>query len=210
MRKLIVLLSLAVSLALLASCSLLPGKPSNTPEASPAPSATGDNPAETPSPDGAVKTFLESEPDAPAVAAYLKDNTASLTAADADLLVERLVLLHQDISQDMNMRIWEDGFMTALNETLGGTLDAAKIGAIEDPVVKSAFQVASDAGMTIVRYEETPAFEPTGVPWLQSRRLSAAIWPLWWNIRAGCKADIIMAIRFLICWRRILQIPKSC
>jgi hypothetical protein len=159
MKKRTILLSLLLSLALLASCSGLPGGLSETPGASPAPSATGDLPSAEPSPDDAVKTFLDGEPDAPVVAAYLRDNAASLAAYDADLLVERLVLLHQDISQDMNGRIWEDGFMTALNETLGGTLDAAKIGGIEDLEVKNAFQVASDAGMTIVRYEETPAFE---------------------------------------------------
>jgi hypothetical protein len=151
MRKLTALFLTVTLLALAASCA--GGQP---PAASP--SGAPDPAGETPAP-LSTQAFLDGEPDAAAVAGYLRDNAGKLPPEEGDLLLERLILLHQDIAEDLNRRIWETPYQAALYETLGGTLDAAKISEIEHPAVKSDFQRAADGMMTIVRYEETPVFE---------------------------------------------------
>ncbi len=106
-----------------------------------------------------VEAFLYDEPDGSAVGQYLLDNAASLAPSDAELLLERLILLQQDIAAELNTRVWETDYLTALNETMGGVLDPDKIDNIPDVLVRADFREASDAVMTIVRYEETPVFE---------------------------------------------------
>jgi endonuclease/exonuclease/phosphatase family metal-dependent hydrolase len=109
--------------------------------------------------DPAVAALLASEPSAPELAAYIKENGQTLDPEDADPLLERLLLLQLDISDLMNNRIWDVAYITALNDTLGGFLDTGKIGTIDDDAVRDDFQAAADSLMTIVRYEETPVFE---------------------------------------------------
>ncbi len=128
-----------------------PASPSVLPSASEAqPSA----PQET-----AAEAFLKAEPSAAQVGRYLTENAAALTAGDGDLLLERLIILQQDIADMMNVRIWDNAYMTALNETMGGVFDPDRIDDIDDPDVRSVFSEVADALMTVVRYEETPVFE---------------------------------------------------
>lgn len=153
MRKLTALFLTMTLLALAVSCA--GGQlPAATPSGTASPGTAGETPTNL-----ATQAFLDGEPDAAAVAGYLRDNAGKLPPQEGDLLLERLVLLHQDISADLNRRIWEAPYQTALYEILGGTLDAAKIGEIEDFAVKNDFQRAADGMMTLVRYEETPVFE---------------------------------------------------
>ncbi len=109
--------------------------------------------------ESAVTTFLDGEPSAAQVGSYLMENTSGLTPEEGDLLLERLILLQQDVALTMNVQIWDTVYMTALNETMGGILDSDKIDDIADADVKAAFLNALDALMTVVRYEETPVFE---------------------------------------------------
>jgi hypothetical protein len=160
-QTLALLLFLAVLLSL-ASCGLMPGKaepsPSQEPSESPAASPS-DAASPTPS-ESAAAEYLASEPTAAGLGKYLTQNAQSLGPADADLLLERLLLLQLDISKTLNLKIWDEPYMTALNETLGGVLDAGKLGDINDETVRADFQTAADSLMTMVRYEETPVFEP--------------------------------------------------
>lgn len=167
MKKILAIIITASLLLSLSACGLIPGKtePSQTPEASaeasPSPSASSTpSPSPSPSPtESAAAAFLASEPTAPELAAYMKENIQGVSKADADLLLERLVLLHLDLSASMNNKIWDVPYMTALNDTLGGVLDADKISDIQDDDVRADFQAVSDSMMTMERYEETPVFE---------------------------------------------------
>ncbi len=163
MKKYLVIFMAIVTIVSLASCSGFFPITSETPAASESsePATAEPSHAASPSPtESAAAKFLAVEPSAPEVGKYLRQNTADLSPEDADLLLERLLLLQLDISADMNLRIWDEANMTALNETLGGVLDASKIPEITDETVRSGFQKVSDSLMTMVRYEETPVFEP--------------------------------------------------
>jgi hypothetical protein len=164
-RYLAVLLVFAILSS--ASCGLLSGKtsPSPSPSRTPPSGAPSDSPGDgTPelspepgAPEAAV--FLAGEPSAGEVGAYLKQNARDLPPEDADLLLERLLLLQLDITYTLNYKIWDIPYMTALNETLGGVFDALKLGNIKDEAVRADFQAAADGLITMVRYEETPVFE---------------------------------------------------
>ena len=119
----------------------------------------------------AVQLFLSEEPSAAQVGLYLTENAASLTPGEGDLLLERLILLQEDMADLLNVLIWDPVYMAALNETMGGVFDPSVIDDIEDTDVKSAFSQAGDAIMTVVRYEETPVFE---MDWNQLAEISSA------------------------------------
>lgn len=165
-RYLAVLLVFAAVLSS-ASCGLIPGKVSPSPsQVTPSSGTPADSPAASPSEtaspapaETAVSEFLAAEPSAGEVGAYLKQNARELPPEDADMLLERLLLLQLDITYTLNYKIWDMPYMTALNETLGGVFDAGKLGDIKDEAVRADFQAAADGLITMVRYEETPVFE---------------------------------------------------
>ncbi len=151
-----------VTIVSLSACSLTPDKtePSKIPqsaeptEASPSPSAS------LSTPESATALFLEGDPSAANISKYLSYNASHFSAEDGDLLLERLLLEQLDIALYMNSKILDDAYMTTLNQTLGGVLDVSKIPNIINDAVRHDFKMASDSLMTIVRYEETPVFEP--------------------------------------------------
>ena len=151
----------SASAASSAAASKTPDAETQTSDAEP-----GDQQAET-----AAALFLNVEPSAAQVGQYLTENASSLSPADGDLLLERLILLQEDVADLLNGQILGTAYMTALSDTMGGVFDPAKIDDIEDPDVKSAFTQAADALMTVVRYEETPMFE---MDWDQLAEISGA------------------------------------
>ena len=174
-KKLTALLILCLTL-LLASCAQKVPDAVETPSAS-VPAEPSVQPSEA-QPSVSVQTaaevFLHEEPSASEVGRYLTENASSLTSFEGDLLLERLILLQQDVAYMMNVSIWDGAYMSALNDTMGGVLDPSKIDDIEDVEVKSAFSEAVAALMTVVRYEETPVFE---MNWKQLESISGAFSP---------------------------------
>jgi hypothetical protein len=159
-KRLTALLLLCLAL-LLTSCVKKGASATETPAAG-SPVQPSVSPPETqPSPHAESETqaFLAREPSAAQVGRYLTDNAPNLSASDGDLLLERLILLQQDLAYVMNVRIWEEACMSALEESMGGIFDPGKIGEIKDDGVKTMFAEIADAVMTVVRYEETPVFE---------------------------------------------------
>lgn len=160
MKKYLAILLILVTILSLASCAGKQVEPSSSPQASES-AAISPTPSANPSPiASATAQLLAGEPAAPVLGLYLKQNAANLSAEDGNLLLERLLLAQLDLSMDMNNRIWDTPYMSALNDTLGGILDAAKIPNIKDDTVRGNFQKVADGMMTMVRYEETPVFEP--------------------------------------------------
>lgn len=160
MKKYLALFLAVVTVVTLSSCSWMFPVKTNP---SPSPSEPVDTASPSPSPSptqSAATVFLAAEPSAPEIGVYLKQNAPDLSKDDGDMLLERLLLAQQDISAVMNYRILGEVYLKALNETMGGILDAYKIPRISDAAVRDDFQKASDGLMTIVRYEETPVFEP--------------------------------------------------
>ncbi len=102
---------------------------------------------------------------------YLTDNAPNLSASDGDLLLERADFAAQDLAYLMNVRIWEEAYMSALEESMGGIFDPGKIGEIKDDGVKTMFAEIADAVMTVVRYEETPVF---GTDWKRLEEIGGA------------------------------------
>ena len=159
-KKLTVIVLLCLAL-LLAACTHKEPATGESPSASSS-AQPSVSPSETPTSAPAMseaEAFLAGGPSAAEVGRYVTDNAPVLAASDGDLLLERLILLQQDLADMMNVRIWDKAYMFALNETMGGVFDAEKIGDIEDEDVKSMFTEITDAVMTVVRYEETPVFE---------------------------------------------------
>jgi hypothetical protein len=133
-------------------------KPSETAEPGTSPGA-GESADPAPS-TSAAEAFLSGEPGTAEIAAYLEQNAESLSPEDGDRLLERLILTQLDISQRMNWIIFDEPYITALNDTMGGVLDESKIANITDETVRKDFQEIADSLMTVVRYEETPVVEP--------------------------------------------------
>jgi predicted small lipoprotein YifL len=154
MKKISVLALILTMLLSLAAC----GRTQNggSPPA-PSPSVPG-APAESASQSAAQK-FLDGELDMAALGKFLRENAGGLQPKDGDLLLERLLLLQLDASMDMNVKIWNDPYMAALNDTMGGVLDPDKLGNIKDEAVRADFQMLSDGFMTVDRVEETPSVE---------------------------------------------------
>lgn len=151
MKRIFAVILLVAAIVALPSCSIL------FPKSAASPSSVTDQttkPAET-----ETEKYLAGEPSVSELGKYMMENTAGLSPRDADLLLERLLLLQLDVTSEMESKIWNKAYMNALNDTLGGVLDAQKIQNIVDKTVRSDFQKASDGLMTIVRYEEMPAFE---------------------------------------------------
>ncbi len=164
MKKRMTAILLTSITLLLASCAAQEPAPLETsssplPTVSAEPSAGSAEPAPSISAQTDAELFLSREPAAAQVGRYLTENGASVTAEDGDLLLERLVLLQMDIAGQLNVRIWDKAYMSALNDTMGGIFNPSKIDDIEDNDVKAAFNEAADALITVVRYEETPLFE---------------------------------------------------
>lgn len=108
----------------------------------------------------AAETFLEQEPTAAEIGIHLGEIDGTVSKETGDLLLERLLLAQLDQIELVNSKIYEDVYLNALNETMGGVLDPSKIADISDETVRQDFQALSDGLMKVVRYEETPVVEP--------------------------------------------------
>lgn len=90
---------------------------------------------------------------------YIASHIDEATQEEADEMVTQLVLYQTAMIEAMNMKIYTEQYMVALNEEMGGILDPQRVGDIENPVVRQAYQDLIAAKLTVVRYEETPAVE---------------------------------------------------
>jgi hypothetical protein len=143
---------------------------SKTPVENETPPAGGTSePSQTPQPGGTpapsftisdAEAFLNREPGAAEICTYMEENAEQLSPEAGDLLLERLILAQLDISQRMSSLIYEEAYMTALNDVMGGVLDESKIANITDESVRKDYQEIADSLMKVVRYEETPVVEP--------------------------------------------------
>jgi len=104
--------------------------------------------------------FLANEPDAAAIGIFIRESEQEIKTQAGDLLLERLIITQLDVIADFNAKIYQDPYMTALNATMGGVLDEAKIKDIPDETVRNDYQMLHDGFLKIVRYEETPVVEP--------------------------------------------------
>ena len=143
-RKHILLLLLVVILSI-TGCS---GGANVTPEPQEDPSLTS------------VKAFLTQEPSAAAIGSYIRSPEIPIIVEAGDLLLERLLLAQEDTVNTINRKIFDEAYMKALNETMGGVLDPSKIKDITDEAVRRDYQEAADGFLKVVRYEETPVLEP--------------------------------------------------
>lgn len=161
MRKFVAGILLLAAVWTLTSCSALMDSLFSAGGKQASSSASASEGTETTDPaKPSVEGFLANEPTASEVASFLKANLTSLSPQEGDALLERLILLQLDISTVMDLKIWETPYSNALYDVMGGVLNDDKIGDIEQSDVRSRFQAVSDAMLTIVRYEETPVFEP--------------------------------------------------
>lgn len=151
MKRIFAVILLVAAIVSLPSCSIL------FPKSTVSPSTVTDQ--ATKPDESAAEAFLKGEPSVSELGQYIIQNTSEFSPQDADLLLERLLLLQLDVTAEMESKIWNKAYMNALNDTLGGVLNAQKIQNIADKTVRNDFQKASDGLMTVVRYEETPAFE---------------------------------------------------
>jgi hypothetical protein len=106
-----------------------------------------------------VKALLAQEPSAAELGSYIRSPEIPIITEAGDLLLERLLLAQEDTVNRINQKIFDEAYMKALNETMGGILDPAKIKDITDEAVRSDFQEVADGFLKVVRYEETPVLE---------------------------------------------------
>lgn len=151
MKRIITAILIIAVIVSLSSCSIL------FPKSAVSPSTVTDQATEPA--ESAAEVFLKGEPSVSEFGPYIMEKASGLSPRDADLLLERLLLLQLDVSEEMNSKIWNKGYMNELNDTLGGMLDAQKIQNIADKTVRNDFQEAADGLMTVVLYEEMPVFE---------------------------------------------------
>jgi hypothetical protein len=90
---------------------------------------------------------------------FIDKNIEMVDKAEAEYMIEMLVVYQSELINDMNMKIYAIDYMNALNEDMGGVLNPDLINNIKDETIRKEFQVLVDAKLKIVRYEETPAVE---------------------------------------------------
>jgi hypothetical protein len=107
-----------------------------------------------------VNTFLDGKPGAASIGTFIRTTELTVSGQTGDLLLERLILTQFDTIEKMKQRLFQDEYLTALNETMGGILDGTKIKDIANETVRQDYQEIFDSFLKIVRYEETPVIEP--------------------------------------------------
>lgn len=91
---------------------------------------------------------------------YIQDHIDQASPQEADQMIEILLIMQTPFIQKAYEGIfYEEGYMTALNETMGGILDESKVDQIKDETIRSFYQSLIKSALTIVRYEETPSVE---------------------------------------------------
>jgi hypothetical protein len=113
----------------------------------------------------------EGAPSATAIGQFLTSQHGSLSPAAVDDAIETLLLEQRQLIDRLNNRIYRTEYLFALNDTMGGVMNAEAIDGIEPESVRADFRSAHDALLTIVRYEETPVFEPD---WSRLQRVAAS------------------------------------
>lgn len=106
------------------------------------------------------KTILESEDvNSSDIGQYIESVKSEASASEMEVMIEQLVLYQSETIEDMNRKIYDDHYMEALNETMGGVLEPNLVETIENETVKADYQKLVHSYLTIVRYEETPVTE---------------------------------------------------
>lgn len=115
--------------------------------------------------DKAIKTMdafsymIKPQTNASELADYIKANIQYVNREDAEKMIEYLLIYQTEIIDDFNNKIYEDGYLEALNLGMNGELDEAKLDNISDESIKADYKELIDSILTIRRYEEHPAVE---------------------------------------------------
>ncbi len=110
--------------------------------------------------DGPWLDLKEGTPSATAIGQFLTSQQEQLSSATVDDALITLLLEQRQLIDRLNRVVYRTDYLFALNDTMGGVMDAERIDRIEPESVRLDYRSAHDALLTIVRYEETPVFEP--------------------------------------------------
>lgn len=105
-----------------------------------------------------INNFLATEPSYVDIIAYLNSNVTEYDEANSQLL-ERYILAAENKTYELSRDVFDQNFLDALNNTLGGSFDTSEIPNVKDETLKNKLQDAADGMLTIIRYEEVPVFE---------------------------------------------------
>lgn len=90
---------------------------------------------------------------------YIEEKIEYVGQENAEEMLKWLVIYQTEIIDDFNRKIYEPGYLEALNENMDGVLDSRKINNIEDEEIRSDYQNLVDSFLTIVKYGEHPVVE---------------------------------------------------
>lgn len=90
---------------------------------------------------------------------FIDENIKLVDKVDAEYMIEMLVIYQSELINDMNMKIYNDDYMNALNIDMGGVINPDLIKNIENETIRKEFQILIDAKLKTVRYEENPVVE---------------------------------------------------
>lgn len=105
----------------------------------------------------ALEALVANDGRAADVVNFLEAHIGDVSSADADVMLDILLKMQTGLIQASHEGLlYEDAYMDALNNTMGGVIDPEKVGDIEDETVRAYYQSVIDSYLTMVRYEETP------------------------------------------------------
>ena len=90
---------------------------------------------------------------------YIRDNIANASKAEADKMIEWLIIYQEKVQSDFNANIWEDEYMNVLNNHMEGSLDKSKLASIENESVRNDYIELVNSFLTIENYYEHPVVE---------------------------------------------------
>lgn len=90
---------------------------------------------------------------------YIKNNIQYVEEESAETMIQWLLIYQTEIMDNFYDKIYEIGYLEALNDDMDGILDESKIDNIKDIEIRTQYENLYEGLLTIERYEEHPVVE---------------------------------------------------